>query len=96
MPPEARAKFTALQGKSDKGSKGLATKKYWVDGCKKLGLADSCEGMYFYRDPALPPPSYNFNSDDESLDVLAQVACNNSSGRKLNTIDDKPTIAGFM
>ena len=94
MPPELRAKFTTLQDNSDKGSKGLSTKKYWLDGCKKLGLADSCEGMYFSRDPALPPPTYHV--DDENLDVLAQVACNNSSGKMLITIDDKPTIAGFM
>jgi hypothetical protein len=48
--------------------------------------------MYFSRDPALPPPK-----DEESLDLLAQVATNaNTNFDPLVTPEDKPKIADFL
>ncbi|KAL3802349.1 hypothetical protein HJC23_007174 [Cyclotella cryptica] len=92
MPPEVRAEFLQLQSESAKGSRGLATRTYWIDSARKLGLADGPAGMYFSRDPALPPPA-----DDESLDILAQVATNAKTNFKpLVTPEDKPTIADFL
>ena len=56
MPSDTRAEFTKLQGDSLKGSAGVSTKTYWIDSAKRLGLADGPNGMYFRRDPSLPPP----------------------------------------
>jgi len=93
MPPEVRAKFLQLQSESAKGSKGLATRTYWIDSAKKLGLADGPTGMYFSRDPSMPPPP----SDGMSLDILAQVATNvKTKCKPLVTPEDKPTIAEFL
>jgi len=97
MPPDVRATFLRLQSESAKGSRGLATRTYWVDSAKKIGLADGPAGMYFCRDPLLPPPPPD--SDAESLDLLAQVASGNneSIGKEpLVTLQDKPTIAEFL
>lgn len=92
MPPEVRAEFLQLQSESAKGSRGLATRTYWIDSARKIGLADGPGGMYFSRDPALPPPK-----DEESLDLLAQVASNaNTNFKPLVTPEDKPTIADFL
>ena len=93
MPPETRAKYLKLLSGSVKGSAGLSSKKYWIDGLKKLGLADGGrDGMYFFRDPSLPPPP------PDHLNVLAQAACRNESlvEKKLVVVDDKPTIAAFV
>lgn len=92
MPPEVRSEFLQLQSESAKGSRGLATRTYWIDSARKLGLADGPAGMYFSRDPSLPPPA-----DEESLDILAQVATNAKTNFKpLVTPEDKPTIADFL
>jgi hypothetical protein len=92
MPPEVRAEFVSLQSDSTKGSRGLATRTYWIDAGRKLGLADGPNGMYFSRDPTLPPPS-----EEKSLDILAQVATNAKTNFKpLVTLEDKPTIAEFL
>ena len=93
MPPETRAKYLKLLSGSVKGSAGLSSKNYWIDGLKKLGLADGGrDGMYFFRDPSLPPPPL------DHLNVLAQAACRNESlvEKKLVLLDDKPTIAAFV
>ena len=93
MPPDVRAKFLKLQSESAKGSKGLATRTYWIDSAKKIGLDDGSAGMYFCRDPSLPPPP----SDAFSLDILAQVATNvKTKSKPLVTPEDKPTIAEFL
>ncbi|KAL7512297.1 hypothetical protein ACHAXN_009234 [Cyclotella atomus] len=93
MPPDVRAEFLQLQSESAKGSRGLATRTYWIDSARKLGLADGPCGMYFSRDPTLPPSLEN----DESLDLLAQVATNaNTNFKPLVTPEDKPTIADFL
>jgi len=95
MPAEVRTKFLRLQSESAKGSRGLATRTYWIDSAKKIGLADGPAGMYFYRDPSLPPPPPV--SDPESLDILGQVANGDSIGKQpLVTLEDKPTIAEFL
>mmetsp|Transcript_21118 Transcript_21118/g.42281 ORF Transcript_21118/g.42281 Transcript_21118/m.42281 type:complete len:1122 (+) Transcript_21118:118-3483(+) len=92
MPPAARSKFLQLQSESAKGSRGLATRTYWIDAAKKIGLKDGTSGMYFVRDPALPPPV-----EDKSLDVLAQVQTNfNAAKYPLVGPEDKPTIADFL
>eukprot|EP00956_Cyclotella_meneghiniana_P009716 scaffold13452_cov29-Cyclotella_meneghiniana.AAC.1 len=93
MPPEVRAEFLQLQSESAKGSRGLATRTYWIDSARKIGLADGPGGMYFSRDPSLPPPP----QDEESSDLLAQVATNaNTNFKPLVTPEDKPTIAEFL
>jgi len=92
MPSSERSRFLQLQSESTKGSRGLATRSYWIDAAKKIGLKDGISGMYFVRDPAFPPPIEN-----ESLDVLAQVATNfNASQYPLVGPEDKPTIADFL
>lgn len=92
MPPAARSRFLQLQSESAKGSRGLATRTYWIDAAKKIGLKDGSAGMYFVRDPALPPPV-----EDKSLNVLAQVATNfNAAKYPLVGPEDKPIIADFL
>jgi hypothetical protein len=92
MPPDVRAEFLRLQSESAKGSRGLATRNYWIDSAKKIGLADSLAGMYFSRDPSLPP-----QPDADSLDVLAHVATKAKlSSKPLVTPEDKPNIAEFL
>lgn len=92
MPPEARSRFLQLQSESAKGSRGLATRTYWNDAAKKIGLKDGTSGMFFVRDPALPPPI-----EEKSIDVLAQVALNfNVAKYPLVGLEDKPTIAQFL
>ena len=92
MPAEARSRFLQLQSESAKGSRGLATRTYWIDAAKKIGLKDGTSGMFFSRDPALPPPV-----EDKPNDVLAQVATNfNAAKYPLVGLEDKPTIADFL
>lgn len=92
MPPEARSRFLQLQSESAKGSRGLATRTYWNDAAKKIGLKDGNSGMFFARDPALPPPI-----EEKPIDVLAQVASNfNVAKYPLVGLEDKPTIAQFL
>jgi len=96
MPPDVRAEFLRLQSDSAKGSRGLATRTYWIDSAKKIGLADGPSGMYFQRDPSLPPP--RVDNGNENLGILAQAArdANNVGKTLLVTPDDKPTIAEFL
>ncbi|KAL7532074.1 hypothetical protein ACHAXR_004420 [Thalassiosira sp. AJA248-18] len=104
MPPDVRNTFLKLQSESAKGSRGLATRTYWVDSAKKIGLSDGPAGMYFYRDPSLapPPPPPPLPTTDETceqnLDILAQVASNNDTIGKPRLVapEDKPTIAEFL
>ena len=91
VPPEVREKFVAHQKASTKGSKGLATRQYWVSSAKKLGLADTKKGIRFIRDPGAPA------EQPASLDVLAQVASDVTTASKpLVFPEDKPTIAEFL
>ena len=92
MPAEERSRFLQLQSESAKGSRGLATRTYWIDAAKKIGLKDGASGMFFSRDPALPPPV-----EDKPNDVLAQIATNfNAAKYPLVGPEDKPTIADFL
>jgi len=91
VPPEVREKFVAHQKASTKGSKGLATRQYWVSSAKKLGLADTKKGIRFIRDPGAPA------EQPASLDVLAQVASDvNTASKPLVLPEDKPKIAEFL
>lgn len=92
MVPEAvRKKFVSLQNASSKGSKGLATRQYWVTSAKKIGLVDTSHGIRFNRDPSLPV------SPAVSLDILAQVASDVTTASKpLVLPEDKPCIAEFL
>lgn len=91
VPPEVRKQFVALQNASSKGSKGLATRQYWVTSAKKLGLADTDTGIRFIRDPSIPLEKA------KSLDILAQVASDVTTAAKpLVLPEDKPYIAGFL
>ena len=91
VPEDVRQRFQSLQNASSKGSKGLATRQYWVSSAKKIGLVDTTKGIRFGRDPALP------SSPAVSLDILAQVASNVTTvNRPLVLPDDKPKIAEFL
>lgn len=91
VPKDVKDKFLQLQSESSKGSKGLATRQYWVTSAKKLGLADTLKGIRFVRDPALP------EQKPVSLDILAQVASHVTSvHRPLVLPEDKPYIAEFL
>jgi hypothetical protein len=92
LPPEVKAKFLSLQSASSKGSKGLATRQYWITSAKKLGLVDSPRGIRFGRDPLKPEASKAF-----SLDILAQVAFSvTTASKELVKREDKPCIADFL
>jgi len=91
VPEPVRGKFLELQSASSKGSKGLATRQYWVTSAKKLGLVDSDSGIRFSRDPSIPLEKAF------SLDILAQVASDVTTAAKpLVLPEDKPHIAGFL
>ena len=91
VPAEIKSKFLSLQSASSKGSKGLATRQYWVTSAKKIGLVDTSRGIRFGRDPSLP------EKKAISLDILAQVASNVTTANKpLVLPEDKPYIAQFL
>jgi hypothetical protein len=92
LPPDVKAKFVSLQSASSKGSKGLATRQYWITSAKKIGLVDSPRGIRFGRDPFKPEQSMAL-----SLDILAQVAFSvTTASKKLVLPEDKSCIAGFL
>lgn len=91
VPKDVKEKFLKLQSQSSKGSKGLATRQYWVTSAKKIGLVDTSKGIRFCRDPAIPAKKA------VSLDILAQVASNVTTvNRPLVLPEDKPYIAEFL
>eukprot|EP00536_Pseudo-nitzschia_multiseries_P002303 jgi/Psemu1/322497/estExt_fgenesh1_pg.C_300052 len=91
VPKDVREKFLKLQSQSSKGSKGLATRQYWVTSAKKIGLVDTSKGIRFYRDPSVP------ENKAVSLDILAQVASHVTTANKpLVLPEDKPHIAEFL
>jgi len=91
VPKETREKFLKLQSQSSKGSKGLATRQYWVTSAKKIGLVDTSKGIRFGRDPTVP------EKKAVSLDILAQVASKVTTVNKpLVLPEDKPYIAEFL
>ena len=91
MPSNVRAEFLKLQSESAKGSRGLATRAYWTDSAKKIGLADGPTGMYFRRDPSLPPPS----EIDASIQKIDSESHDNRCDELVEP-EDKPTIADFL
>jgi hypothetical protein len=92
LPKDVRDRFLTLQNASSKGSKGLATRQYWIESAKKIGMVDTPKGIRFGRDPAKPLASRSF-----SLDILAQAAISvTTSSRKLVVPEDKGTIADFL
>lgn len=92
MPDEVKDKFLELQSASSKGSKGLATRQYWVTSAKKIGLVDTTQGIRFGRDPTKPESSKSF-----SLDMLAHVAFSvTTASKQLVLPEDKPCIAEFL
>jgi len=91
VPPDVKDKFLELQRASTKGSKGLATRQYWVTSAKKRGLIDSSSGIHFGRDPSIPIEKA------VSLDILAQVATDVTTASKpLVLPEDKSEIAAFI
>jgi hypothetical protein len=91
VPGDVKAQFLELQNASSKGSKGLATRQYWVTSAKKIGLVDTSKGIRFGRDPSVP------EAKAVSLDILAQVASNVTTvNRPLVLPEDKPFIAEFL
>ncbi len=92
MPEEVKEKFLLLQNASSKGSKGLATRQYWVTAAKKIGLVDTAQGLRFGRDPSRSQSSKAF-----SLDILAQAAFNmTTASKELVKEEDKESIAEFL
>lgn len=92
MPDEVKLKFLDLQSASSKGSKGLATRQYWMSSARKIGLMDTPTGIRFGRDPTKPESATSF-----SLDILAQVAFTVTTASKpLVMPEDKPCIAEFL
>jgi len=92
LPDDVRKKFITLQNASSKGSKGLATRQYWVVSAKKLGLVDTPKGIRFCRDPSKPLSPRSF-----SLDILAQAAFSvTTTSKKLVIPEDKNMIAEFL
>ena len=92
LPDSVRQEFLSLQNASSKGSKGLATRQYWVASAKKLGLVDTPKGIRFGRDPSKPQSPRSF-----SLDILAQAAFSvTTTNKKLVVPEDKETIAEFL
>jgi hypothetical protein len=92
VPPDVKEKFLTLQSASSKGSKGLATRQYWVTSAKKVGLVDTTRGIRFGRDPSVPETKSIF------LDILAQVASSVTTVNKPLVLpeEDKPFIADFL
>eukprot|EP00934_Nitzschia_sp_Nitz4_P008503 Nitzschia sp. Nitz4//scaffold221_size33835//12129//15345//NITZ4_007851-RA/size33835-processed-gene-0.21-mRNA-1//-1//CDS//3329542557//8493//frame0 len=91
VPPDVKEKFLELQQASSKGSKGLATRQYWVTSAKKIGLIDTEKGIRFGRDPSIP------EAKAVSLDILAQVASHVTTvNRPIVLPEDKPLIAEFL
>lgn len=92
LPPDVKDKFLELQSASSKGSKGLATRQYWVTSARKIGLVDTKQGIRFGRDPNKPEESKAF-----SLDILAEAAFSVTTANKhLVVPEDKDTIAEFL
>ena len=92
LPPDVKAEFIELQKASSKGSKGLATRQYWVTSAKKIGLVDTQHGIRFGRDPSKPEEASAF-----SLDILAQAAFTvTTANKQLVVPEDKETIAEFL
>lgn len=92
MPQEVKDRFLSLQSASSKGSKGLATRQYWVSSARKIGLVDTSQGIRFGRDPSKPETASNF-----SLDILAQAAFSvTTASKQLVLPEDKESIAEFL
>ena len=92
LPSDVKEAFLSLQSASSKGSKGLATRQYWVASARKLGLVDTQRGIRFGRDPSQPPQAKSF-----SLDILAQAAFSvTTTNKKLVLPEDRDTIAEFL
>lgn len=92
LPVNVKERFLVLQSASSKGSKGLATRQYWVTSGKKLGLVDTPRGIRFCRDPCAPVARASF-----SLDILAQAAFSvTTAGKQLVHPEDKEYIAEFL
>lgn len=92
LPADVKEKFLELQSASSKGSKGLATRQYWVTSAKKIGLVDTKRGIRFGRDPTQPETAKAF-----SLDILAQAAFTvTTANKQLVVPEDKETIAEFL
>jgi hypothetical protein len=92
LPVDVKDRFLELQSASSKGSKGLATRQYWVASARKIGLVDTNRGIRFGRDPMRPEETKAF-----SLDILAQAAFSVTTAEKpLVVEEDKEAIAEFL
>jgi hypothetical protein len=92
LPADVKEKFLELQSASCKGSKGLATRLYWVTSARKLGLVDTSRGIRFGRDPMKPEAAKAF-----SLDILAQAAFSvTTANKQLVVPEDRDEIAEFL
>jgi len=90
VPKHLKAKFLSLHSASSKGSKGLATRQYWIAAAKKIGLVDTKAGIRFGRNPA------SVSSSIQSLDILAQVALNTIEKKPLVLPEDNILVADFL
>ena len=91
IPHDVKQNFLELQRASTKGSKGLASRQYWVTSAKNRGLVDTSNGIRFARDPSVPLEKA------VSLDILAQVVNDVTTASKpLVLPEDKDKIAEFI
>ncbi|CAJ1969648.1 unnamed protein product [Cylindrotheca closterium] len=91
VPADIKEQFAELQQASSKGSKGLATRQYWINSAKRIGLVDTTKGIRFGRDPSQPAEKAF------SLDILAQVASHVTTvNRPIVLPEDQPSIAEFI
>jgi hypothetical protein len=90
IPRDVKEVFESLKSASSKGSKGLATRQYWITSAKKLGLVDSHTGIKFGRDP------HSVAAPAVSLDILAQVAVELTARHPLVIPSDRDSIAEFL
>ena len=74
IPQAVLDKFNQLL--SAKGSRGLATRQYWVSSAKKIGLVDTPNGIRFGRDPSeiVAPASEDQDFSSVSTDRGTPVA----------------------
>jgi hypothetical protein len=86
VPQDVKDKFLEYQSMSAKGSKGLATRQYWVESAKKLGLIDTPRGIRFSRDPSM----------QMIQEEGTKIGENESDLIPLVLPEDKDTIAEFL
>jgi len=94
VPEVVRETFFKLQLASSKGSKGLATKQYWVSTAKQIGLEDTQNGIRFKQDPSSLSMYVTECLDNANI---RNIASEKRTPEKLLVLsEDEPRIAEFL